>query len=82
MLILRMGSVMGIGFEKVYLMQNDLNKPASDVIATYVYSVGLAGDGATDFSYATAIGLFNSVVNLIMITTVNKIARKVGETSL
>ena len=82
MLILNMGSVMGVGFEKVYLMQNGLNLSASEVISTYEYSVSLAGDGATDFSYAAAIGLFNSVVNLIMIVTVNKIARKVGETSL
>lgn len=82
MLILRMGSVMGIGFEKVYLMQNGLNLSASEVISTYEYSVGLAGNGSSDFSYATAIGLFNSVVNLIMLTLVNKIARKVGENSL
>lgn len=82
MLILRMGSVMSVGFEKVYLMQNGLNLSASEVISTYEYSVGLSGSGSSDFSYATAIGLFNSVVNLIMITAVNKIARKVGETSL
>lgn len=82
MLILRMGSVMSVGFEKVYLMQNGLNQSASEVISTYEYSVGLSGSGSSDFSYATAIGLFNSVVNLIMITAVNKIARKVGETSL
>ena len=82
MLILRMGSVMSIGFEKVYLMQNGLNLEASDIISTYVYSVSLAAEGISDFSYATAVDLFNSVVNLIMISLVNWIARKVGETSL
>lgn len=82
MLILRMGSVMSIGFEKVYLMQNGLNLEASDIISTYVYNVSLAADGMADFSYATAVGFFNSVVNLIMISLVNNIARKVGETSL
>ena len=77
-----MGTVMSIGFEKVYLMQNSLNIEASSIISTYVYNVGLASQGNTDLSYATAIGLFNSVINLIMITVVNKIADKVGETSL
>ncbi|MBQ8082043.1 MAG: sugar ABC transporter permease [Clostridia bacterium] len=82
MLILRMGSLMNIGFEKVYLMQNPLNLDASSTISTYVYSVGLALQGSANLSYATAIGLFNSVVNLILITGVNKIAGKLGETSL
>lgn len=81
-LILRMGSVMGIGFEKVFLMQNGLNMSASNIISTYVYQVGLAASGTTDFSYATAIGMFNSVINLIIITTVNRFARRTGETSL
>lgn len=82
MLILRMGDVMSIGFEKVYLMQNVLNLSTSEVISTYEYSIGLSGGNATDFSYATAIGLFNSVVNLIMVVAANKIARKVSDTSL
>ena len=82
MLILRMGSVMSLGFEKVYLLQNSLNLPASQVISTYVYQVGLGSGGNSNFSYATAIGMFNSVINLILITTVNKISSKVGETSL
>jgi len=82
LLILRTGSVMTIGFEKVFLMQNGLNLAASEIISTYVYKVGLASSGVTDFSYSTAIGLFNSVINMILICTVNYIARKVGETSL
>jgi putative aldouronate transport system permease protein len=80
LLILRMGSVMSVGFEKVFLMQNGLNLSLSEVISTYVYKVGLTG--TSDFSYSTAIGLFNSVVNLVMIAGVNFIARKLGETSL
>lgn len=82
MLILRLGSLMNIGFEKVYLMQNSLNLETSQIISTYVYEVGLSGSGLSDFSYATAIGMFNSVINLILIVTVNQISRKVGETSL
>ena len=80
-LILKCGSLMGIGFDKVYLLQNDLNLRASEVIATYVYKVGLSSSGG-DFSYATAIGLFNSVINLFMLSLVNFISRKVSETSL
>jgi len=82
MLILRMGSVMNLGFQKIYLMQNDLNISASEVISTFVYKKGLASGAANDYSYSTAIGMFNSVVNLIMLTTVNAISRRVGETSL
>ena len=82
MLILRMGRVMTIGFEKVFLMQNGLNISASEIISTYVYQVGLAANGTSDFSYATSIGMFNSVINLIMITVVNKISRKLSDTSL
>lgn len=80
-LILRCGSIMGIGFDKVYLMQNNLNLSHSEVIATYVYKVSLAA-GSNDFSYATAIGLFNSVINLLLLTTVNLISRRVSNTSL
>lgn len=80
-LILRCGQLMGIGFDKVYLMQNDLNLRASEVISTYVYKVGLSADGG-NFSYATAIGFFNSVINLIMLSVVNAISKRVGETSL
>ncbi len=82
LLILRMGSVMSIGFEKVYLMQNNLNLQASNIISTYVYQVGLAASGTSDFSYATAIGLFNSVINMILIVSVNALSKKFGETSL
>jgi len=83
MLILKCGHVMSIGFEKVFLMQNTLNLSVSQVISTYVYKIGIAGDGAaSDISYATAIGFFNSLINLILIVAVNKISSKVSETSL
>lgn len=81
-LIMRFGHVMSVGFEKVYLMQNSLNLETSRIISTYVYSVGLASSGHSDLSYGAAIGLFNSVINLILITVVNQIAKKMGDTSL
>lgn len=81
-LILRFGSVMGIGFDKAYLMQNDTNLVASEVIATYVYKAGLTSTANDAFSYATAIGLFNSGVNLFFVFLVNKIADKVNGSGL
>ena len=79
MLIMRAGSVMSIGFEKVYLMQNSVNLSASEIISTYVYKVGLQD---SDFSYSTAIGLFNSVINLALLMVVNTITKKLSDTSL
>lgn len=81
LLIMNLGRVLRLGFEKVLLLQNTLNIEKSEVISTYVYKVGLASSRA-DFSYATAIGLFNSVVGFILIVTVNRIAKRMGETSL
>lgn len=80
MMILQVGRVMGVGFDKAYLMQNSLNLSYSEIISTYVYKKAFGTSG--NFSYSTAIGLFNSVINLILITTVNKISKKVNETSL
>lgn len=82
MLILRAGQVMSIGFEKVYLMQNSLNISSSEIISTYVYKIAMGIDSIPNYSYSTAIGLFNSVVNLCMIVCVNSICRKLSETSL
>jgi putative aldouronate transport system permease protein len=82
LLILGFGQIMGVGFEKVFLMQNSLNLRTSEVISTYVYKVGLGSGGLSDYSYATAIGLFNSVVNLIMAGGVNAITRRLSDTSL
>lgn len=80
LLILNAGKIMSVGFEKVYLLQNSLNVTHSEVISTYVYKQAF-GTG-TNFSYSTAIGLFNSVINLILIMTVNKISKKVSDSSL
>lgn len=80
MLILNAGRIMGVGFEKAYLMQNSLNLSYSEVISTYVYKKAFGV--SSNFSYSTAISLFNSIINFIMITLVNKISKKVNETSL
>ena len=81
LLILRCGSIMNVGFEKTFLMQNDLTIRASEVISTYVYKVGLSSSSG-DFGRATAIGLFNSIINLMLIVTVNTISKKVSDQSL
>ena len=77
--ILNAGSVMAVGFEKVYLMQNQLNMSASDVISTFVYRSGIL---EAQYSFSAAVGLFNSIINFIMLIMVNQIAKKVNETSL
>ena len=79
LLILNVGSLMNVGYEKVLLLQNDLNMSASDIIATYVYRQGLEG---AQYSFSAAVGLFNSVVNTILLVSVNFITKKLGETSL
>lgn len=79
LLILNSGSLMAVGFEKVFLMQNDLNMEASDVIATYVYRAGILG---AQYSFAAAVGLFNSIINFILLILVNSAARRMNETSL
>ena len=76
MLILRCGQVMSVGYEKVYLMQNDLNLSTSEVISTYVYKIGL---GKMQMSYGTAIDLFNSVINSTLLVSVNAITRKLTD---
>lgn len=79
LLILDIGHFMNIGFEKILLMQNNLNLESSDVISTFVYTTGILKG---EYSYTAAIGLFNSVINLILLLFVNRIARKTSETSL
>ena len=80
MLILNSGYILSVGFEKVYLMQNNLNMAVSDVISTYVYRISLLS--SNQFELSTAIGLFNSVVNCAMLILVNSIARKVSDVQL
>jgi len=77
MLIMRVGKVMSVGRDKALLMQNSLNMEYSEIISTYVYKVGLAS-GISDFSYSTAIGLFNSVVNITLLIIANKITKKLN----
>lgn len=77
MLILRCGSILSVGFEKIYLMQNSVNLKASEVISTYVYKEGL-GKGTRGFSYGSAVGLFNSVVNFVMLVLVNAVTRRLS----
>ncbi|WP_284645868.1 ABC transporter permease [Paenibacillus silviterrae] len=79
LLILDVGHFMNVGFEKILLMQNNLNLESSDVISTFVYSAGILKG---EYSYTAAIGLFNSVVNLALLMLVNRFARKKAETSL
>jgi putative aldouronate transport system permease protein len=81
LLIMNTGHVLDIGFEKVLLLQNPLNMSSSEVIDTFVYKVGLAST-AINYSYSSAIGLFKSVINLILLVLVNRIARQLGQTSL
>lgn len=78
-LILNAGSIMSVGFEKVFLMQNDLILDRAEVISTFVYKRGLIHP---NFSFASAVGLFNNVVNFLMLLIVNYIARRLSETSL
>jgi len=75
-LIMSAGGLMNVGFEKVWLLQTDLNKATSDVIAVYVYQQGIEN---AKYSYSTAVGLFNTAVNIILLIVVNKIAGKISE---
>ena len=79
MLIMRFGSLMSLGFEKVYLMQNDLNLTASEVISTYVYKIGIIN---VQYSYSAAINLFSTVINFILLILFNQISKKVSDNSL
>lgn len=79
MLILRAGNLMNVGFEKVFLMQNDLNMSTSEIIATYVYKMGLRN---SQYAVSTAVNLFNNLINFVLLLLVNCITRKLGETSL
>ena len=77
--IMQMGRILSVGFSKVYLLQNDMNIEASNVISVYVYNVGLLSE---QFSYSSAIGLFNTLVNVAILLLSNAIMRRISETSL
>lgn len=83
MLILRVGSIISVGYEKILLLYNEATQDVADVISTYVYRRGLAAEsGGNQWSYSTAVGLFNSIINFILIVITNKISGKVSEISL
>lgn len=79
LMILNMGGILGVGYEKILLLQNSLNMSSSDVISTFVYRSGLVD---AQYSFSTAVGLFNSVINAALLIIVNQIARKTSENSL
>jgi len=79
LLILDAGKIMSVGFDKAYLMQNSFNMEASELISTYVYKRGLLN---AQYGYSTAVGLFNSIVNLILLLTTNAVSKKFNETSV
>ena len=79
LLILNSGNILNIGFEKIYLMQNSMNLPVSEVISTYVYKIGIMSN---QISYSSAIGLFNTLINFIFLITVNFISKKISDISL
>lgn len=79
MLVLRAGNIMNVGFEKVYLMQNNLNAATSEIIATYVYKIGII---SAQYGYSAAINLFNTVINLALLILVNHITKRMNGSSL
>jgi putative aldouronate transport system permease protein len=79
MLIMNLGRLMNVGYEKIMLLYNGSTYETADIISTYVYRRGILGN---DFSYATAVGLFQAVISVILIVSSNKISKKIGETSL
>ncbi|WP_237167849.1 ABC transporter permease [Paenibacillus yonginensis] len=79
LLILNVGNIMALGFEKIYLLQNPLNTSSSEIIATYVYKMGLLN---ANYSFATAVGLFNSVINLVLLVLVNGLAKRISSNSI
>ncbi len=74
--ILQAGNIMSIGFEKAYALQTDMNLPASEILSTYVYRIGLLNG---DYGYSTAVGLFNSVINVILLILVNYVVAKLND---
>ena len=74
--ILSAGNIMSVGFEKALALQTDLNLPTSEILPTYVYKMGLLNG---DYSFSTAVGLFNSVINIVLLIVVNSIVKKLNE---
>jgi len=76
MLILAIGNIMSVGADKALLMQNSMNMKYSEIISTYEYKIGLSADLPTDYSLSTAIGLFNSIINFILLIIADRVAKK------
>jgi putative aldouronate transport system permease protein len=76
---MQMGRLMNVGYTKILLLQNDLNLDRSNVISTFTYEIGLIGG---QYSYSSAIGLFNNIINIIVLLIANKVMKKLTETSL
>lgn len=81
MLILRLGGLMSVGYEKIILLENPLTYETAEVISSHVYQKGIVG-GVNQYSYATAVGLFNSAINCLLVVAANKLSRSLTETSL
>ena len=79
MLIMAVGGVMNVGYEKTILLYNSQTMTVADIISSYVYRMGIVN---SDYGYATAVGLFNTVINFVLVLATNKISRRVSETSL
>ena len=79
LLILKVGGLLSVGYEKILLLYNELTYEVADVLSTYNYRKGLING---EYSYSTALGLFNSVVNIILIVTANKLSKKAGQSGI
>lgn len=79
MLVLRMGGLLNVGFEKAFLLQNTMNMAGSEIISTYVYKIGMQ---SMQYSLSTAIGLFNTVINLILLIGANWFSKKTTDSGL
>lgn len=82
MLLLRLGNIMSVGFDRAFLFQKTTNTATSEIISTYVYKIGLKGSSVAGLSYGTAIGLFNSVINVLFLIFANTVSKKLTDTSL
>ena len=78
--IMRVGNLVGIGFEKAYLLQSNINKSTSEVISTYVYRKGM--DSFRNFSYGSAVGLFNTIINIVLVFIANTISKKISDNEI
>lgn len=74
--VLAAGNIMNVGYEKAYLMQTSMNIPSSEIISTYVYKIGLQSG---DYAYSAAVGLFNMIINVVLLLFVNNVVKKLND---